>query len=133
MEYLGFGVTRDGDKPINENIEEIMNMVPLNPRKQVQKFIGVIKYYRDMWPRRSHMISPLDKLTSIKRNFKWTQVEKDTFDKIKRIVARDTLSTYSDFNQTYKIHTDASVFQLGAVIGQKVKPIAFYSRKLTDS
>ena len=108
-------------------------MAPTTYQKEVRKFIGVINYYCIFWPRRSHMISPLDKLTSIKRNFKWTQVEKDTFDKIKRIVARDTLSTYSDFNQTYKIHTDASVFQLGAVIGQKVKPIAFYSRKLTDS
>ena len=60
------------------------------------------------------------------------KVEQDAFKKIKRIVARGTLLTYPDFNETFKIHADASAFQLGAVIIQKGKPIAFYSRKLTD-
>ena len=36
-----------------------------------------------------------------------------------QIVARDTLLTYPDFIDTLKIHTDASLFQLGAVINQK--------------
>ena len=69
---------------------------------------------------------------SIKREFKWTQFEQDAFNKIERIVARDTLLTCTDFNETFKINTNASAFQLGAVIRQKVKPIAFCSRKLTD-
>ena len=51
------------------------------------------------------------------------EVKQDAFDKIKRIVAPDTLSTYPDLNETFKIHTDASTFQLGAVINQKGKPI----------
>ena len=60
------------------------------------------------------------------------KVEKYAFDEIKRIVAWDNLLTYPDFNETFKIHTNASGFQLEAVISQKVKPIAFYSRKPTD-
>ena len=48
-------------------------------------------------------------------------------------MARDTLLIYTGFNETFKIHTDASAFQLGAVISQKVTPIAFYSIKLTDA
>ena len=40
---------------------------------------------------------------------------------------------YSDFNEEFKIHTDARNFQLGAVISHKYKLIAFYSRKLTDA
>ena len=61
------------------------------------------------------------------------QVKQDAFDKIKWIMARDNLLTYPYFNETFKIHTDASAFHLGAVIIQKGKPIAFYSRKITDS
>ena len=57
-------------------------------------------------------------------------VESVLFDLIKRIVAHDTLSTYPYFNETFQTHTDASAFQLGAVISQKGKPIVFYSRKL---
>ena len=55
------------------------------------------------------------------------------FDKTKRIVARDTLLTYPYLNEIFKIHTNASTFQLGAVIIHKRKTVAFYIRKLTDA
>ena len=84
-----------------------------------------------MWPRRSHTLAPLTISMSINRKFKWAQVEQDAFDKIKRIMARNNLLTYPGFNETFKIHTNASAFRLGAVVSQKVKPIAFYSRELT--
>ena len=78
------------------------------------------------------MLAPLTRLTSIKRKFKQTQVDQDDFNKIKRIVARNNLLTYPDFNETFKICTNDSTFQLGAIVGQKNKPIASYSRKLND-
>ena len=65
-----------------------------------------------MWPRRSHTLAPLTKLTFVKGKYKWGKSEQDYFDKIKRIVARDTLSNYQDFNETFKNHTDARAFQL---------------------
>ena len=48
-------------------------------------------------------------------------------------MARDTLLTYPDFNETFKTQTNASAFQLGEVIIWKGKPIDFYSRKITDA
>ena len=101
-------------------------------RKESLRFIGVINYYRDMWPRGSHTLAPLTKIIPNKVNVLWAEVEQDNFNKITRILARDTLLTYPNFNETFKIHTNASAFQLGAVIIQKGKPIVFYSRKLTD-
>ena len=40
---------------------------------------------------------------------------------------------YQDFNKPFEIHTDTSHYQLGAVISQNGKPIAFYSCKLNDA
>jgi hypothetical protein len=40
---------------------------------------------------------------------------------------------YLDFNKVFEIHTDASSKQLGAVITQDSRPIAFISRKLSDT
>ena len=48
-------------------------------------------------------------------------------------MAYNNLLTYLGLNETFKIHTDASEFQLGEVIIQKGKPITFYSKKLTDA
>ena len=38
---------------------------------------------------------------------------------------------YTDFNERFDIYTDASDYQLGAVISQVGKPTNFYSWKLT--
>ena len=83
-----------------------------------------------MCARRSHTLAPLTIITSSKVKFKWTKIEQDDFNEIKRIVARDTLLAYLYFNEEFKIHTN---FQLGAIIIQKGKPTAFYGRKLTDA
>ena len=52
-------------------------------------------------------------------------------DLIKKIITRETLLSYPDFNSPFNIHTDASDLQLGAIISQNNKPVAFYSRKLS--
>ena len=44
-------------------------------------FIGVIDYYRNMWPSRSHTLAPVTRLTSIKRNFKWVKFDQDILEK----------------------------------------------------
>ena len=67
MGYLGFWITRDGVKPINRKIEAITNMNPPTSQKRVRRFIGVVNYYRNMWPRQSHTVAPLTKINSIKR------------------------------------------------------------------
>ena len=86
-----------------------------------------------MWIRRSDVLAPLTALTSKTAKWQWTDVEQKSFDTMKRIMARETLLAYTDFNKTFHIHTDASHTQLGAVISQDNRPIAFYSRKLNPA
>ena len=56
------------------------------------------------------MLAPLTKIWSNKTQFDWNKIKQDTFDKIKRIVACDTLLNYLYCNETFKIHTNTSVF-----------------------
>ncbi|CAJ1959785.1 unnamed protein product [Cylindrotheca closterium] len=80
-----------------------------------------------MWIRRSHILAPLNGV-----KWHWGQVEQQAFNNIKRVMAKETLLHYPDFNKPFEIHTDASKYETGAVITQDPKPIAFYSRKLRD-
>ena len=50
-------------------------------------------------------------------------------DRIK-VIAKETLLAYPNYNARSDLHTDASQTQLGAVISPNGIPIAFYSRKL---
>ena len=133
LEYLGYWITQEGIKPLSKKVEAINNIAPPTTRKQVRTFIGMVNYYRDMWIRRSETLAPLTALTSKNVPFKWTEVEQKAFDTMKRIMARETLLAYPDFNKEFHIYTDASNIQLGAVIVQEGRPVAFFSRKLTPA
>ena len=49
----------------------------------------------------------------------------------KKLVSREALLFYPNFNEPFEIHMDTSKLQLGSVISQKGKPIALYSRNCT--
>ena len=133
MEYLGYWISRHGIQPISKKVEAIKNIATPTTRRELRRFIGIVNYYRDMWIRRSDVLAPSSSLTSKTTPWHWTDVEQKAFDTMKCIISRETLLAYPDFNKPFIIHTDASHTQLGAVISQDNKPIAFYSRKLNPA
>ena len=78
-------------------------------------------------------LTPLTALTSKTAKWQWTDIEQKAFDTMKHIMSREILLAYPDFNKPFIIHTDASKSQLGTVISQNSRPIAFYSRKLNPA
>ena len=133
LEYLGYWITRDGIKPLPDKVKAIMRIAEPKNRKELRSFIGIVNYYRDMWIRRSHVLAPLASLTSKKTKWEWGPQQSAAFATAKKIIAREVLLAYPDFSKKFVIHTDASHYQLGAVISQDGKPIAFYSRKLNPA
>ena len=93
----------------------------------------MINYYRDMWIRRSHVLAHSTIFTSDIAKFKQTSEQQKAFETIKKIISRKTLLAYPNLDKKLEIYTDASHTQLGGVITQRGKPIAFYSRKLNDA
>jgi RNase H-like domain found in reverse transcriptase/Reverse transcriptase (RNA-dependent DNA polymerase)/Integrase zinc binding domain len=133
LEYLGYWITRNGIMPVPKKIEAILKIAEPKTVKQLRSFIGLVNYYRDMWIRRSDILAPLTKLLSGPKNKKWEWPPEAAaaFATIKKIIAQEVLLTHPNFSKPFEIHTDASKYQLGSVISQEGKPIAFYSRKLT--
>ena len=130
LEYLGYWITREGVQPLPKKVDAIQQMKEPTNRKELRSFIGMVNYYRDMWVRRAHTLAPLARLTRKTVPFVWTSVEQKAFNDMKKILSKETLLAYPNFEEPFEIHTDASDMQLGAVISQKGKPIAFYLRKL---
>ena len=133
LEYLGYWISREGIRPLPKKVEAILRIAEPKTRKELRGFIGIVNYYRDMWIRRSHVLAPLAALTSKATPWKWGPTESQAFQMAKKVIARATMLAYPDFNKPFEIHTDASHYQLGAVISQAGKPIAFYSRKLNPA
>ena len=55
----------------------------------------------------------------------------EAFIQAKNMVAQEVFLTYPDWKLPFNVYTDASDKQLGAVISQNNKPIAFFSQRLT--
>lgn len=61
----------------------------------------------------------------------WNTGAIEALTRIKEICAKDTLLFYPNFSKTFDIHTDASEYQMGGVISQQGRVIAYWSKKLT--
>ncbi len=101
----------------------------------------MVQYYRDMWAKHSEMLALLSdlvgecgetKTTKKKKSpWRWDPIHQEAFDNVKTTIAKEVVLAYPDFSKTFEIYTDASTTQLGAVITQDNRPIAFFSRKLS--
>ena len=146
IEYLGYILTREGIKPQRKKIEAILAIKPPNTVRELRRFLGMIIHYRDLWEKRSHLLAPLTDLVgecgqtkatkkkgTKKKPWYWAQEHQDAFDATKAALAREVMLAYPDFSIPFDIYTDASSRQLGAVICQRNRPIAFFSRKLSET
>lgn len=133
-DWLGYWLTPTGIKPWKKKIEPILNLEPPTSISELRSFIGMVTFYRDMFPKRSHILAPLTaQLGHKKRKLDWTPECQKAFEQIKAILAKDAFLAYPDHNQPFHVYCDASDHQLGAAIFQNGKPVAFYSRKLSSA
>ncbi len=145
-EYLGYVLTRDGIKPQINKVQAILALKPPTNVKELRRFLGMVQYYRDLWARRSEMLAPLTdlvgecgqtKVTRAKGTKKvpwhWDEVHQKAFDAVKTTIAKDVVLAYPDYSKVFEVYTDASSTQLGSVITQSNRPLAFFSRKLSET
>jgi hypothetical protein len=106
----------------------------------------MVQYYRDMWAKRGEMLTPLTdlvgecrKIKPTKKNgnkkkpWRWESIHQQAFDNVKATIPKDVVLAYPDFMKPFEIYTDAPTMQLGAVITQGNRPIAFFGRKLSET
>jgi hypothetical protein len=126
-------------------VQAILAIKPPTGVRQLRHFLGMVQYYSDFWARRSEMLAPLTSLggecsqtktTKAKGTKKvpwhWDEVYQRAFDHVIATITKDVVLAYPDYSKVFEIYTDVSSKQLGAVITQDNKPIAFFSWKLSD-
>jgi hypothetical protein len=69
IDYLGHVITQEGITPCQKKIEAILKIAVPRTVKQLGRFIGMVNYYHDMYPKRSELIRGLTKIAGSKKKF----------------------------------------------------------------
>ena len=115
-DWLGYWLTPTGLKPWDKKVKAILAIQKPTTGKQLRSFIGAVNFYRDMYPKRSHILAPLTKLSSIKGKLPWNNTCQQSFDQMKARLAQEAFLAYPDHNKPFHTYTRASNLQLDAAI-----------------
>ena len=138
IEFLGHLCDAHGIKPLPTKVEAIKKVKPPTTIKELQRFLGMINYYRRFIKAAAHHLFHLfEALGSKPKRLLWSPEMQASFDAIKEALAKATMLHHPDPSLPLSLTTDASDVAIGAVIEQRGpqgwEPLAFFSKKLGDS
>jgi len=117
-------------------VKKIKNVeIPKNTT-ELRRFLGMAQYYRQYINGYADVIRPLYDMLKEDGPAVWGQAQQEAFDIIKNKLATEPIRAHPDFNNPFKLYTDASDTGLGAVLAQedeegKERVIAYEARRLS--
>ena len=138
IEFLGHLCDQHGIKPLPCKVEAIKKVKPPTTIKELQRFLGMINYYRRFIKSAAqHLYHLFEALGSKPKRLNWTAEMQSSFDAIKEALASATMLHHPDPSLPLSLTTDASDVAIGAVVEQRGpkgwEPLAFFSKKLSES
>lgn len=133
VKILGFIVSNEGIQIDKGRLNAIKDMEEPSNKKELLRFLGLVKYLGKFLPNLSQITAPIRELTKENIIWQWDQVHSDTVKTIKNLLTTAPVLAHYDNKKPLIVQTDASKDGIGACMLQEGKPIAYASRSLTDS
>ena len=132
--YLGHVVGCGCIKPIQANVEKILSFPKPKSKKEVQRFLGMIGYYRRFCYNFSDVVCPLTNLLGKTTKFIWTNECENAFENVKAMLVSQPVLNIPNWEKDYVLSVDASDIGAGAVLQQEgddgiLHPVSFFSKK----
>nr|VZI49866.1 unnamed protein product [Spirometra erinaceieuropaei] len=138
LEFLGHLINSNGIRPLPSKVASIRDFPPPTSKRQLQRFLGMVNFYRRFLPNCADTILPLtDLLSGPKRTFELTSAALTSFEQVKDLLADATLLSHFHADAPISLMVDASNVAVGAVLQQSLPdstvPLAFFSKKLSKA
>ena len=134
VQFLGHEIGLGKVRPVNAKVEAIVNFPAPTTKKELQRFLGTIGYYRKYCKNLSDIISPLTDLLKGNAKFLWSESQKHSFEQAKMILMCAPVLQAPNFDKTFTLAVDASDLGAGAELQQEgddgaLHPVCYFSRK----
>ncbi|BHF84718.1 hypothetical protein SprV_0902786900 [Sparganum proliferum] len=138
LEFLGHQIDSECLPPLPSNVETVRNFPPPTSKRQLQRFLGMVNFYRRFQPNCAGLMLPLtNMLSGPKGPLELTGEALTAFERIKNSLADATLLTYPAPEAQLSLMVDAPTVAVGAVLQQHLagstRPLTFFSKKLLST
>ena len=135
LDFLGFHVNKDGIVPLPDKVEAIRATKSPTTIKELQRFLGMVGYYRrNIRSASGHLDHLFEALVGKPRKLNWTADCEASFQATKEALAKATMLHHPRPNAPLALTTDASKVAMGGVLEQRGpsgwEPLAFFSARL---
>ena len=138
LDYLGHHVSAQGIRPLESRVTAVRSYPVPDCKRSLQRFLGMINFYRRFVPHLADMLQPLTDATRVRgQQISWSSECQTAFDSVKNALADATLLNHPDPSLPTSVTVDASQVAVGGELAQLLqdgvwRPVAFFSRKLKD-
>jgi transposase InsO family protein len=135
--FLGHRLTAAGMEPVAEHVAAVQRFPRPTDLKQLQRFLGLLNYYRRFMPGLAGVPCPLTNATAGKPKgpLVWTPAMVTAFEAAKHALTAAVPLHFPDPEAELSMAVDASDSHVGAVLQQRRsggwQPLSFFSKKLS--
>jgi hypothetical protein len=138
LKFLGHMVDEAGITPLPKHVAAVQDCPPPADIKQLQRFLGLINFYRRFLPAVARTLQPLtDLLKGSPKVLLWSPAAEAAFVAAKAALVAAVPLCHPAPNAVLSLSVDASDSHVGGVLQQQVgkgwKPLAFFSKKLAPA
>jgi hypothetical protein len=137
VDYLGHRVTASGVASLHSHVKPIIDFTAPSDVKGLQRFLGILNFYRRFLPGVARLLAPLHTANAEKGPLQWTPERQAAFQAAKAALIAAVPLHHPDPAAALSLATDASDTYVGAVLQQRRlgswQPLAFFSRTLSPT
>lgn len=135
--YLGRVVGQGRVAPVGAKVIAVAGFPQPTTKKELQRFLGLVGYYRSFCRNFSSVVFPLTELLKSDVKFVWSADCQQAFENVKALLCACPVLAAPCFDRPFQVQVDASQVGAGAVLFQGgddgvLRPVCFFSKKFNS-
>ena len=138
VEFLGVVIGPEGIKMVKVKVKGVLEWPTLKCVKDVQKFLGLVNYYRRFIESFALIARLLYDMVKKDKKWDWMEKQEEAFKELKKRFTEEPVLVAPDIDKKMRMEVDALDYATGGVLLMECgdglwRPVAFLSKSLNET